>query len=858
MRLKNHIAVSICFILILVGCSTKKNSFTRRAFHNTTTRYNGYFNANEIMKATDLKLRNDHKDDFSEIIPLFIYPDEVVSKSLYPDMDKVIEKCSEAIDRHSIYVKKEEHNRWIDDCYALIGKARFYKKEHYNAIEIFEYLAKAYNKKPEKNMALIWLAKTHMELNEMSKAESYLKLMEGGKAPPPKYNSDYNAVFADFYIRKKQYDDAISKLETALQTTRKKTERRRYNYVLAQLWLKKKEYAKASELFTKVIKLRPRYDMMFNAQISRALSFDTESQDQDDIKKMLTKMLKDAKNKEFQDQIYYALADIAFKENDEALGIKYLQLSARSSVSNPKQKAMAYLRLGELYYSKPQYVPAQSYYDSCVAVLPETYEFYDNIYARSKSLNKLVENIKIVELEDSLQKMALDEGYRNTVIESLIQKEKEEEAKQAELAALNNSSTLNNLANSNNINSQSNGKWYFYNQTILGFGFADFRKNWGDRKLEDNWRRSNKQSTINFDEEGTFTNDTISNDSVVVNPKTTPEFYLQFLPMNDKSMNVSHNKIIEALYAQGNIYREDFQDYPHSINAFESLLERYDTCRYRLPTWYNLYRISLLINDDVMKEKYRSLILNNYPESEYAQIIQDPTYNKVTRENRKRVDNYYSIVYEYYKDAKYTTVLTRCEKAKAIFADNHIQHKFDFLAAMSIGHTAPLDTFKVALQNIVDQYPDEDVAKEAQNILDLIKKGMNVTTTPNNSGVNYVYKTDDKYTFVIVVPSMDKKTNKYKVDITNFNTNYYSTQTFNVNSLFLNGLNQIVSVKEFDNETMAVDYLKAFRLNEDFLQELNSKKYQSFFISNDNYIEFYKDKNIVNYLNFFEQQFKLE
>ena len=858
MRLKSYIVLLIALTVIVFGCSTKKNSFTRRAFHNTTTRYNGYFNANEIMKATDAKLLDEHKDDFSELIPLFIYPDENKSKSLYPDMDKVIEKCSEAIDRHSIYVRKEEHNRWIDECYALIGKARFYKHEYYVAIEIFEYLAKAYKNKPEKYMALIWLARTHMELNEMSKAESYLKLMEGGKAPPKKYNSEYNAVYADFLIRKIQYDDAIAKLEEALTTTRKRVQKRRYNYLLAQLWLKKKEYSKASEMFTKVIKLRPRYDMMFNAQISRALSFDVGGEDQKDIKKMLTKMLKDAKNKEFLDQIYYALADIAFKENDEPLGIRYLQMSASSSVNNPKQKAIAYLRLGELYYNKPQYVPAQTYYDSCITFLPETFNGYDNIYLRNKALGKLVENIKIVEKEDSLQKMALDENYRDQVIEELIKKEKEEEERLAQLAASSGSNDFN-LANSNSINTASNGKWYFYNQTTIGFGFADFKKNWGDRKLEDNWRRANKQATVVFEEEG-FANDSIASDSVTVNPKTSTEYYLQFLPLNDSTMNVSHNKIIEALYALGNIYREDFADYPPSIQSFETLLERYDTCRYQLPSWYNLYRISLLINDDAMKAKYRSLILNNYPESEYAQIIQDPTYNKVTRENRKRVDNYYSIVYDYYTDQKYTTVLTRCEKAKAIFADNHIKHKFDFLAAMSIGHTSPIDSFKLALQNIVDQYPDEEVATEAQRILDLIKKGINVAD-PNNlsaSAINYKYNPDDKYTFVAVVPATDKKTNKYKVDISNFNTNYYSTKTLNVNSIFLNGVNQVITVKELENENAAIDYYKSFKLNQDHLADLNGKNYQYFFISNDNFIVFYKDKDIPNYLNFFNQKFELD
>ncbi|MCB9363836.1 MAG: tetratricopeptide repeat protein [Flavobacteriales bacterium] len=855
MKLKSHIIIAF-IALLLAGCSTKKNSFTRRAYHNTTARYNGYFNANEIMKATDLNLRENHQDDFSEILPLFIYPSEDKSKGLYPDMDRVIEKTSEVIDRHSIYVKKEEHNRWIDESYTLMGKARFYKYEHYVAIEIFEYLAKAYNKKPEKNAALIWLARCHMELNEMSKAESYLKLMEGGKAPPAKYNSEYNALYADFLIRKHQYDDAIAKLEEALKTTKKRIDKRRYNYVLAQLWLKKKEYAKASEVFTKVIKLRPRYDMMFNAQISRALSFDVGGKDNNDIKKMLTKMLKDAKNKEFLDQIYYALADIAFKEANEPLGIEYLQKSAASSVNNPKQKALAYLRLGELYFDKPLYVPAQAYYDSCIAVLPETYKNYDNIYTRSKSLSNLVEKIRIVEKEDSLQRMANDEAYRNQVIDELIQKEKDFEAEQALLAE--SSGNDFNLNNTNSINTQSNGKWYFYNQTTLGFGFADFKKNWGDRKLEDNWRRINKQTTISFDEEYSSSNDSLSNDSIPENPKLTSEYYLKFLPLDEKKMNISHNQIIEALYAQGNIYREDFTDYPLAIKAFENLLERYDTCRYRLPSWYNLYRISLLINDDVMKEKYRNLILNNYPESEYAQIIQDPTYNKVTRENRKRVDNYYSIVYEYYKDAKYSTVLTRCEKAKAIFADNHIKDKFDFIAALSIGHTSPIDTFKIALQNIIDQYPGTDAAKESQNILNLIKKGINIVEEPNTSGIKYEYNADDKYTFVAVIPSNDKKTNNYKINISNFNSNYFSTKTLNVNSILLNGLNQIITVKELENEVAAIDYLKTFKLNQDELTELNEKNYQYFFISTNNFITFYKDKNILTYLNFFNKQFSID
>ncbi len=850
--------VSLTIIIVgLLGCSRKKNGFTRRAYHNTTARYNGYFNAKEIKKANVAKIYEQHKDDFSEIIPLFVYPSEEQSKAMYPDMDKIIEKTSTVIDRHSMYIKKEEHCRWIDDSYMLMGQARFYKQEYFIGEEVFEYVAKAFKTQDVKFDALMWLARTHIELGNMNKAESYLDIADQ-KGVPKKYNSEFNAVYASFYIKKRNYTDAISKLTKALETTKKREEKRRFNYVLAQLWLKKKEYAKASEHFTQVIKLKPRYAMMFNAKISRALSFDRGSEDSKAIKKMLSKMVKDGKNEEFLDQIYYALADIAFKEDNEPLGIEYLQKSAATSVSNDKQKALSYLRLGELFFDKPAFVKAQAYYDSCLTVLPQTHERYDHIYARSKALTRLVDNILIVQKQDSLQKLAGDEVYRNQVIEDLIKKAVEEE--ELKLQAEENENNLNYIDNNkgNNTNPKNAGNWYFYNPTTLGFGFTDFKKNWGNRKLEDNWRRSNKESVASFDDDEQLQKtDSSSNDSIVINEKTTPEYYLQFIPLTEAKMSISHNKIIEALYALGNIYREDFQNYKYSTESFESLVERYDTCRYKLPSWYNLYRIALATDNDPMKAKYENLILDNFPESEYARIIQDPTYNKVTRENRKRVDNYYSIIFDLYNEEQYDKVLLRCENAKTIFADNHIQDRFDFLAALSIGHTNTLDSFKLALENIIVKHPKTEVSDEATRILALMKTGIKVESEPVSS-VPYTHKFDDDFNFVMVVPGTDKKTNKYKVDISDFNAKYYSDKTFEVSNIFISPINQIIIVKKIKGYEAAVDYFKSFKLNKDNLKDINDNKFQYFLISQDNFVLFYKNKDVNGYQSFFDKNFEVK
>ncbi|PCJ25171.1 MAG: hypothetical protein COA97_08485 [Flavobacteriales bacterium] len=847
----------VLLTIALLGCSKKKKGFTHRAYQHTVSRYNGYFNAKEIYKTNKNRIYDEYKYDFSEIIPLFIYPDEAQSKSMYPDMDKIIEKTSTVIDRHSMFIKKEEYNRWIDDNYMLMGKARFYKQEYFLGEEVFEYVAKAFKKEDVKYEALIWLARTHIELGNMNKSESYLTLIEE-QGVPKKYSSEFNALHANFYIKKHNYDDAITKLTKALETTKKRKTKRRFNYVLAQLWLKKKEFGKASELFSKVIKLKPRYDMMFNAKISRALSFDPASGEQKDIKKMLSKMVKDGKNSDFLDQIHYALADIAFKEGDEEKGIYHLQKSAALSVSNNKQKALSYLRLGELFYNKPLYMESQAYYDSCLTVLPEDYSRYETIYERSKALTRLVDNILIVQEEDSLQKLASNESYRNEVIEKLVQEAiDEEERKKAELENDNQIISVNNTGIAGNL--PNSGKWYFYNTTTLGFGFTDFRKNWGNRKLEDNWRRSNKETVASFDDDLEDDLDsTTLNDSTIINEKTIPEYYLQYIPLTDEKMNVSHNKIIESLYALGNIYREDFQDYKNSIISFKELISRYDTCRYKLPSWYNLYRISLLIDDDVMKQKYKNLILDNYPESEYARIIQDPTYNKVTRENRKRVDNYYSIVYSMYDDELYNKVLIRCEKAKSIFADNHLQDHFDFLAAMAIGHINTIDTFKLALKNVIVSYPESEVSTEAKRILELIKNGIKIGTEEASNSIPYNHVFDADFNFILIMPGKDNKANKHKIDISNFNSKYYSGKTYNVSSILLDPENQIIIVKKLKGYEAAIDYFKSFKLNNDNLKEINLNEYQYLLISQKNFALFYKNKDVKGYTSFFKENFEVE
>ncbi|MEX2379356.1 MAG: hypothetical protein WD530_01325, partial [Vicingaceae bacterium] len=282
----------ITFLLLVIGlaaCSTKKNSAINRAYHNTTSRYNGYFNARELMKKRVEALRDQHKDDYSQRLPIFVYPDEKYSQNMYDNMDIVIEKCSEVIERHSMYIRRQERVKWIDDCYFLIGKSRFYKQEFNQAEETFLYVYQAYKKIPERYQGLNWLIKTHIEYQEWDKAEEFLDIGESDyNKMPEAYKGMFNAVYADYYLKRdKDVPKAIEKLEDAIKFTDDKFHLRRYTFVLAQLYQEQREYSLAMQNYKRILKLNPDYTMRFNAKINRAIAYDVSGGSSDEIKKEL-------------------------------------------------------------------------------------------------------------------------------------------------------------------------------------------------------------------------------------------------------------------------------------------------------------------------------------------------------------------------------------------------------------------------------------------------------------------------------------------------------------------------------------------------------------------------------------------
>lgn len=826
-----------------------------RNYHNLVAHYNGYFNAREILKEENRKLVENHKDDYSQRLPIFIYPTEDQSKALIPQMDVVIEKSSKVIERHSIYKLKKEHVKWIDDSYYLIGMAEFNKGNLVSAEQTFLYIYQGFKREPIRYDAMLWLIRTHIQKGEWDKVETYIELIEEDVSFPDDRKGLFSAVYADYLIKKDEdFENAILRLEDAIRYTDEREDKRRYTYILAQIYQQRGYLKRANELYADVLGLRPDYVMAFNAKINRAIAYDSESSNAEEIKKVLFKMLKDRKNEEFYDQIYFALAELALKQKDENLAIEYLKKSTKVSTVNVKQKALSFYKLADIYFEQPDYINAQAYYDSTTIYLPKDHDEYYLAEEKNSSLKELVKNLKIIELQDSLVRVSkLSEKEQKQLVNDLIKEYKREQERQRLAKEAAAQALANQSGGTAPLPGQSGG-WYFYNPTSMAFGLAEFKRLWGNRPLEDDWRRSNKQSVLVDIPSAAADGGQTGNQQVgekEEDPNLSEETYLANIPQTFNDKLIANGKIAEALYTVGFLFKESFEDYPSAIKAFERITNEFDTSAKALPAHYQLYRIYLYQNDKENAKVHKDWVLDNHPFSEYAYIIKDPNYNKQTRATKEKVESFYAATYRLFEYGLYGDVIESCNKADSVFNSDHLQEKFAFLRAKAIGYTLSLPEFKEALVDVIKAYPDDPVKEQAQQILDYINKHSTAPPQPKKTA-SYVYEPNESHIVLLGVDQQNNQNDRAKNMVTNFNAKYFRNIQFDVSKILVGTNQNMLMVRTFDTKKEAMNYYNLIQKQSVLAPSIKEKVY---LITNKNLRTLFREKDVEAYAQFFNENY---
>lgn len=730
------------------------------------------------------------------------------------------------------------------------------EEEEEDKVSLWDYL----QHQKSRPKAMIWLMDSYTALGEYKKAQTILTLIEAEEDFPAMLSKDLEAAKANLYLERGDLVKALGPLNELTSKIKRKRKKVRYEYILAQVNEKLGNTSGALDQYKKVLKSRPSFEMEFNAKMSIARIAKDQNGSYEEVKKMLTKLLKDGKNSDFYDQIHYALAELELEQGNKDLAIENLEASVEKSTTNTDQKALSYLKLAELSYADTDYVTSQAYYDSTVAILSSEHPSYFDVQARNNTLKELVKHLNTIEVQDSLQAIAaMTPEARDEYLENIIkEKQQEENKKKRQEEDVQNTPVDVNNNNNNNKNNNNSGDWYFYNTAARSTGFNDFKRLWGNRKHEDNWRRSDKSSLEEeLAEENNEQIDEDFEDSDLSLDELDKEkqALLQDVPLTDKDLEASNDKIIEAYYALGGIYRIQLNAKNKAIESFESLLTRFPENDYQAECYYNLYLLYAAIGDQDRADYYKDLLLNDHPNSTFAKIIKDPDYLKNSKKDQEKIADYYNETYKLYLIDSLEMVFNRIAYADSLFEDNYLQPKFDLLYAFAIGKTDSLEGYISALRHVTETYPGDEVEKKADEILTYLKKNDNKDYEIKINATKYDYNENAIHYVLVTYSSETIKSNDLKIAIAKFNDVNRSLDNLKVNSLVLNDTHTIIRVTEFNNMKQALNYYNTIKASETAFENIPTELLDFMVISDINFNKVISGREIDSYLDFFNVRY---
>lgn len=872
-----HISFIIALFVLVLSCSTENNTLINRSYHSLNARYNGNFNANELLNQALIDYQNNLKEDYYKIIPIEVLPNEDEVKNMYSPIDTAIAKCTKVIQKHAMpsndKPKTAEYNTWIDENWITIGKADYYRRDYEGAMKKFQFVKKFYENDPSIFISELWMAKINIATGRLSdanfnianldkalkaeeekaKSESEEKSKKKGikkakKAKfPPKIRFDFEITKANYALIKKEKTEAIQLLEGSLEFAKKQKDKARVHFILGQLYEEQGQRALASEHFGKVLKYNVKYEMAFNARLKRAFLGNSAK-----LQKDLIRMLRDAKNAEYKDQIYYALAEIEIQKSNIAQAKEYLTKSGFYSTTNVRQKGMSYEKLGDLSFKERDYVQAQKYYKQCADVIKDDYPNADGIRNKAEKLASLVIAVETASYEDSVQKVAkMPESEREDFVKFVIKKTKDDEEKRKKLEA----EKLRELQQNQSVaaNNGNGSKWYFTNSKARTEGFEEFKKIWGTRENEDDWRRSDKivmAINITISPEG----DTLEAlEPAEIKDTLTVEFLTSKLPLSDSAMLASVERSFKSHYDAGLIYKDQLYETNMAIKEFNTILALNTKNNYDLLSAFQLYRIFEKTDENKTREQ-KEYILNHFPNSDYANFLRDPDFFIKKKEMDALAEKEYLSILDRYNRKLYYPVLAKADIVIENEKDNIYRSKYFLLKAMCMGQTTDNKQELIpVLERLIAEYPKTSEATRGEEMLKIIKTGFSINEVIDNNKPKLYNYNDQVKQWVIVFVGKDETSSASKTKISDFNREFYSRDKLKISSKIYGDDESIVLIQEFDTDLKAKDYVRVFKNTRKHLFELQKAKIMV--ITQENMRVLFETKKLQEYEDFYIEHY---
>ncbi|MCC6818146.1 MAG: tetratricopeptide repeat protein [Bacteroidia bacterium] len=837
--------------LLLIAQSAVGQSWLSRQWHNSVTHYNYYYNANLLVSDVREESLLAYKDNFKDVLSLYPIPESSQLKGNAARMDEALKKCSNIIEKHP-------QSKWIDDSYLLMGDAHLFKGDFYSALEVYEYVAGSFKKSIPALQAEINIITTYILQGKYEDAEALYTKLSSKKEFPSKLKTQLDIAGAAVNIKQKKYQVAIKLLEQAIPKVKNKIKKIRYNFVLAQLYALNKQNPNALEKYKKVIKLNPPYEFAFNSKLSMAKTINYKNRSEvKNAKTVLREMLRDDKNIDYFDQIYYELGNLELADKNENGAIDEYKHCLGSKTNDLGIKSGAYLALADLYFKHQDYENAQIYYDSAARTIEPTHPDYDFVQEKNLVLNELIKHLVNIKEKDSLLLLASDDRLREKTIDKLIKEEKDRVEKEKQLEELKKIQQNNLTQNQPNISTS----FPFYNMAAKNKGVQDFQRIWGSFELSDYWGiASNRQKELwkKIDLEQT-TNDlgsAVKKELLDKAPEERKKYY-QNIPFTQTEKDKMRDEISESYFLGANVYYQNLKEYDKAKDLLNQLNKRYPKSKYEINSWYLLARIFRDLKNEEKANYYIELIRNADSSSTFLNVLENKVQDsaKIEKPNTE-VDDIYALCYEAYKKGDYVTAINKKKEHDSKYSGSPLQVNFDYVEALTIGKQGDLKLFKEKLQAIVDNYPNSEIAKECLKTIELIKIKTGETVVPIESG-KYSYAADADHFYILLVPKGVDIT-QLKIAFLNYNKTYHTKDELRVTTSLLGDQYQILIVNNFKTLEAVLAYIKEVNEDSKFMNEIKlEKKEDHMAISKQNFSVLISDKVLADYLIFYKSHYKL-
>ena len=839
------------FPIVAASCSAEKNALMNRAFHNTTSHYNPYFYAKDHLRNVQNTIESTIVYDYDRILPIFPTIDTSLANSYKSETDEAIKMASIAIQRHA-------NSKWVDDSYLLVGLSRLYSLDYVNAILTFKYINKNSPDDDVRHHALVLLYKTFIDYEEYDNAVEVSDFLKKEKLNPENLKELY-LYRGYFYQIRKDLDNMLTNLLEAVPLLSNNDGKGRIYFIVGQNYQELGFDAEAYNYYKKCLSTNPEYELDFYTRLRMAqVTQINENSDVRTVRRYLLKLLKDKKNKEFKDKIYYEMAEFEGRQGNLDIAIEHYNSSIRASTRNQRQKGLAYWKLGQIYYDTlKEFRLAEAYYDSTISVLPKDYEGYEKIQTRHKILSDFVTQLNTIELQDSLLTLSnMDTSELRNYFTEYVEAKNKEREKELEKKSYQTTETSNIF---DDPVSTGTSNWYFGNPSALAMGQTEFQRIWGDIELADNWRRAIKDIEIASNDgkvgptENTGGADTGS-PAAVLSEEASVDELMGTVPQTAKEKSEAHSKIEKAYYRLGNIYHFDLLESINAAETFETLLTRYDTTHYKPEVMYLLYLIYKDAGDDKYLV-YKDRVLNEFGESIYAKLILNPNYSEESSQASVKLKIKYKEAYDYYSKGDFPAARVIIRESLSEYDDLPISANFKLLEVLIIGKTENIAKYQYELSAFIEKNQESDLAPYAQTLLEASRDFEDRSVKAK--GIRYVEYFEQEHFFVVVYESKNKELTKLlTTSLDTLNNKYFGELGLNTTNLVLDETSNITMVSEFKGAKSSLQYYEQFMLDPDIKSALPLNDLHVFTITTDNFKIFYKTKELKGYLKFFSAHYQ--